>query len=496
MADLEELGMGVDANSAQGRLAHQDLPLASPMRRMSRIHFVGIGGTGMCGIAEVLINQGYQISGSDLQDNHVTRRLRDLGAEVAVGHRAENVSGTDAVVISSAISPENPELLEARASGVPVVPRAEMLAELMRYRHGIAVAGTHGKTTTTSLLASIFAEAGTAPTFVIGGLLNAANANAQLGEGPYFIAEADESDASFLHLQPMSVVLTNIEADHMQTYAGDFSKLEDTFVEFVHNLPFYGLAVVCVDDETVASLCDRFHRIVITYGFAEHAQYRLADYQCTELRSQFKLYMPGAENPVHVSLNMPGRHNALNAAAAFALAREEGIETHTILRALDHFQGVGRRFSVHPDVEFGARHCTLVDDYGHHPSEILATIKAARDAWPDRRLVMLFQPHRYTRTRDLYDDFVSCLSTTDVLLLLDVYSAGEELITGADSRSLARSIRQRGRVDPLLVESQDDLALLMPSVLSDDDVIIFQGAGDIGKLSAMVTNGVIKWQET
>lgn len=497
MADLENLDMGLDAGVEQlVAKARPELPIVSPMRRMSRIHFIGIGGTGMCGIAEVLLNQGYDVSGSDLQDGHVTRRLRELGADIAIGHRAENVAGTNVVVISSAIAPDNPELVEARANGVPVVPRAEMLAELMRYRHGIAVAGTHGKTTTTSLLASIFAEAGTAPTFVIGGLLNAANANAQLGEGPYFIAEADESDASFLHLQPMSAVVTNIEADHMETYEGDFARLEDTFVEFVHNLPFYGLAVVCVDDPTVEKLCDRFHRIVISYGFSEQAQYRLADYQCTELRSQFNLYMPRAENPVHVSLNMPGKHNALNAAAAFALAREEGIETDTILRALDHFQGVGRRFSVYPAIEFGAQRCTLVDDYGHHPSEILATIKAARDAWPERRLVMLFQPHRYSRTRDLYEDFVACLSMTDVLLLLNVYSAGEEPLTGADSRSLARSIRQRGRVDPLFVEDHDDLASLMPSVLDENDIVVFQGAGDIGRLSGQVANGVIKWQET
>lgn len=466
----------------------------SPMRKVRNLHFIGIGGTGMCGIAEVLLNQGYAVSGSDLQHSHVTRRLAELGATIAIGHEAKNVSSADAVVRSTAISDDNQEVVEARRRGLPIVPRAEMLAELMRYRHGIAVAGTHGKTTTTSLLASIFAEAGTAPTFVIGGLLNAANANAQLGEGPFFIAEADESDASFLHLQPMSVVVTNIDADHMETYGGDFERLKATFVEFVHNLPFYGLAVVCIDDSNLRAMRERFHRAVVTYGFSDDAQYRVAEYQCDALRSHFQLFTPGSVNPVHITLNMPGRHNVLNAAAAFAVAKEEGLDTNTIVRALDHFAGVGRRFNVYHDITVGLKNCHIVDDYGHHPSEIAATLSAAREAWPKSRIVMVFQPHRYSRTSDLYEDFVSCLSATDILLLLDVYAAGEELIAGADSRSLAGSIRRRGAVDPIFLEKNDELLSVLPNVLEENDIVIFQGAGDIGKLSSMATNGEIKWQ--
>ena len=471
-----------------------DALAGSPMRRMQRIHFVGIGGAGMCGIAEVLINQGFKVSGSDRQRSFTTDRLESLGARIFEGHKAVNVEEADAVVVSTAIPKDNPELLEARSKGLPVVPRAEMLAELMRFRYGVAVAGTHGKTTTTSLIASIFGEANAAPTFVIGGLLNSANANAQLGSGKYFIAEADESDASFLHLQPMVSVVTNIEAEHMDTYGGEVERLHSTFIEFVHNLPFYGVVVACVDDPTIAQIKDQFHRTVISYGFSSEAQYRIEKYRCEQLRSHFNVYCPGMENPLHVTVNMPGVHNVLNATAALAVAREEGLDDATILRALEQFQGVGRRFNVYNGLEIANKHFTLVDDYGHHPSEVAATLKAAREAWPEERIVMLFQPHRYSRTRDLYEDFVLTLAQLDALLLLDVYSAGEEPIAGADSRSLARSIRQRGSVEPVFVESKEQLGEVLAAVVEEGDIVIFQGAGDIGKLSSEMTNGEIKWQ--
>lgn len=481
-------------DSSSDSSCENDALAGSPMRRMQRIHFIGIGGAGMCGIAEVLLNQGFAVSGSDQNKSFSTERLSSLGAVIFEEHRAENVANVDAVVVSTAIPKSNPELVQAKEQGLPIVPRAEMLAELMRFRYGVAVAGTHGKTTTTSLIASIFGEANQAPTFVIGGLLNAANANAQLGEGKYFIAEADESDASFLHLQPMISVITNIEAEHMETYGGDIERLHGTFVDFVHNLPFYGVVVACVDDPTIAQIKDRFHRTVITYGFAQDAHYRIENYRCQQLRSHFNVYCPGMENPLHITVNMPGIHNVLNATAALAVAREEGLDDATILRALDQFQGVGRRFNVYRDQQIADKRFTLVDDYGHHPSEVAATLKAAREAWPDERIVMLFQPHRYTRTRDLYEDFVLTLAQVDVLLLLDVYSAGEETIAAADSKSLARSIRQRGAVEPVYIEIKDQLGAVLAAVLEDEDIVIFQGAGDIGKLSSQMTNGEIKWQ--
>lgn len=469
----------------------EDMPVIKPMRRIKRVHFVGIGGTGMCGIAEVLLNQGYRVSGSDLNPSHVTQRLIDLGATVHRSHAASNVAEADVVVTSTAIGGSNEEVKAAQAAGIPIVPRAEMLAELMRFRHGIAVAGTHGKTTTTSLIASIFGEANAKPTFVIGGLLNSANANAQLGEGSYFIAEADESDASFLHLQPMVSVLTNIDVDHMATYDGDFSRLTATFVEFVHNLPFYGLLVACIDDENIAALKNQFHRYIVTYGFSEQADYRLANYRCESLQSGFQLYYPGAENPLHITMNMPGKHNALNAVAAFAVAKEEGIETDTILRALEKFAGVGRRFEVTDGLNLADVSYTLVDDYGHHPREVAATIAAARESWPDRRLVMLFQPHRYSRTQDLYEDFVAELSKLDVLLLLDVYAAGEAPIAGAESRDLLRSIRVRGEIDPIYINNADSIQAVLAPVLQNNDVLITQGAGDVGKLSAEIAKGQV-----
>lgn len=476
---------------ADGKFELEALPAAKLMRRVHNIHFVGIGGSGMCGIAEVLINQGYSVSGSDIANSYVTGRLQELGAKVLIGHDAKNIKDADVVVTSTAIDGENVEVAAARDRGLAIVPRAEMLAELMRYRFGVAVAGTHGKTTTTSLLASIFGEAELAPTFVIGGLLNSANANAQLGKGHYFIAEADESDASFLHLQPMISVITNIDADHMSTYEGDFERLKSTFVEFVHNLPFYGLLVACVDDKNIRELSEQFHRQTIGYGFSEDADYRIANYQCNGLRGSFNIYLPGETNPVFVELNVPGRHNALNATAALAVAREEGLDIGVILNALNGFAGVGRRFQVH-DLEFNGKALTLVDDYGHHPTEIAAIIETARDSWPDRRIVMLFQPHRYSRTQDLYDDFVSKLGKVDGLLLLEVYAAGEKPISGADSRSLAKSIRKRGELDPVLVEEKQDLVELLGNILNDGDVLIMQGAGDVGKISSAFAGGKLE----
>jgi UDP-N-acetylmuramate--alanine ligase len=453
------------------------------MRRIRRIHMIGIGGSGMSGIAEVLRNLGYEVSGSDLRRSPVTERLEGLGIDVHYGHAAANIGEADVVVSSSAVSEANPEVAAARERRTPVVPRAEMLAELMRYRHGIAVAGTHGKTTTTSLIAALFGEAGLDPTFVIGGLVNSVGANAQLGASRFLVAEADESDASFLHLQPMVAVVTNIEADHMDTYGGDVAVLRQTFLDFLHNLPFYGLAVLCIDDPTVASLLPDVGRQTLTYGFDERADFRITDLDRQGLATAFTVHRPGGLAALPVKLNMPGAHNVLNAAAAIAVATDEGLDDAAITRGLASFAGVGRRFSVLGELAFAGGSALLVDDYGHHPTEVRATLESARQAWPGRRVVMIYQPHRYSRTRDLYEDFVAVLSRCDVLLLLDVYPAGEEPIAGADSRSLTRSIRQRGQVEPVFVESIDAVAGVLADVLRDGDVVIAQGAGNIGKLA-------------
>jgi UDP-N-acetylmuramate--alanine ligase len=453
------------------------------MRRVRRIHLVGIGGSGMSGIAEVLANLGYEVAGSDLRDTPVTERLRGRGIEVFIGHAAENVGTADVVVSSSAVDERNPEVAAARRARVPVVPRAEMLAELMRYRHGIAVAGTHGKTTTTSLIAAVFAEAGLDPTFVIGGLVNSTGSNAQLGAGRILIAEADESDASFLHLQPMVTVVTNIEADHMDTYGGDFSKLRHTFLEFLHNLPFYGIAVLCIDDPVVRELLPEVSRQVLTYGFSPEADFRIGEMRREGLTTRFVVQRPGGAAPLPVVLNMPGRHNVLNATAAVAVACDEGLEDTPIQRGLAAFAGVGRRFTRMGELLFPRGSALLVDDYGHHPSEVRATLESARQAWPERRVVMIYQPHRYTRTRDLYEDFVAVLSRCDVLILLDVYPAGEEPIPGADSRSLTRSIRQRGQVEPVFAEGVEQVPALLRDLAGEGDVVITQGAGDIGRLA-------------
>lgn len=452
------------------------------MRRVRHIHMIGVGGTGMSGIAEVLANLGYSVSGSDLRDSAATARLRDFGVSVHLGHRADNIGQADVVVTSSAVPADNPELLAAREARIPVVPRAEMLSELMRYRYGIAVAGTHGKTTTTSLIAATFAAAGLDPTFVIGGRVNSTGSHAQLGASRFLIAEADESDASFLHLQPMVTVITNIEADHMGTYGGDFSRLKTVFVEFLHNLPFYGLAVVCVDDPVIRELLPRIGRPTLTYGFSEHADFRITGLTPAGLRTRFSVQRPDHE-PVVVDLAMPGRHNVLNAAATVAVATDQGLETAAIADALSQFAGVGRRFSVLGELALARGSATLVDDYGHHPTEVSATLASARQAWPDRRLVMVYQPHRYSRTRDLYEDFVAVLSGCDALVLLEVYAAGEEPVTGADSRSLARSIRQRGQLEPVYAPEVAQVPALLAGLLQDGDVVITQGAGDISGLA-------------
>ncbi|SFN17723.1 UDP-N-acetylmuramate--L-alanine ligase [Izhakiella capsodis] len=466
------------------------------MRRVRHIHFVGIGGAGMGGIAEVLANEGYQISGSDLAPNAVTHHLTSLGATIYFNHRAENVSDASVVVVSTAVSQDNPELIAAREARIPVIRRAEMLAELMRFRHGIAVAGTHGKTTTTAMVASIYAEGGLDPTFVNGGLVKAAGTHARLGSSRYLIAEADESDASFLHLQPMVAIVTNIEADHMDTYQGDFENLKQTFINFLHNLPFYGRAVMCVDDVVIRDLIPRVGRQVTTYGFSDDADVRVDNYQQRGAQGHFTLVRQ--DKPLmHVTLNAPGRHNALNAAAAVAVASEEGIGDDDILRALESFQGTGRRFDflgefpVEP-VNGKAGTALLVDDYGHHPTEVDATVQAARAGWPEKRLVMIFQPHRYTRTRDLYEDFANVLSQVDVLLMLDVYSAGEAPIPGADSRSLCRTIRNRGKIDPIFVSDHDMVAEMLSPTLSGNDLILVQGAGNVGRIARTLAEQKLK----
>ncbi|TNC87445.1 MAG: UDP-N-acetylmuramate--L-alanine ligase [Thalassolituus sp.] len=463
------------------------------MRRIRVIHFVGIGGAGMCGIAEVLLNQGYQITGSDLKDSTVTQRLTMLGANVFIGHRPENVSEADVLVVSTAIDEENPEVREALARRVPIVRRAEMLAELMRFRHGIAVAGTHGKTTTTSLVTSVLAEAKLDPTFVIGGKLNSAGTNARLGLSRYLVAEADESDASFLHLQPMVSIVTNIDADHMSTYGGDFEKLKNTFIEFLHNLPFYGLAVVCIDDDNVRSILPEISRQITTYGFSDDADYRATDLQQDGIFTSFNVHRPGKETPLAVRMRMPGRHNVLNALAAIAVAEDEGVDETAIVSALEKFEGVGRRFQINGTVPLGDGDVMLVDDYGHHPRELEVTLDAIRKGFPDRRLVMVFQPHRYSRTRDLYEDFVRVLSDADVLLLMEVYPAGEKPIAGADGRSMCGTIRQRGTVDPVFIERDESLRTPLQSMLRPGDLLLTQGAGDIGGIAVNIAENLSDW---
>ena len=465
---------------------------APEMRRIRRIHFVGIGGSGMSGIAEVLLNQGYEISGSDISASPSVRRLTEAGAEVFLGHSESNIEGADVVVKSSAVTIENPEIASARERGIPVVRRAEMLAELMRYRHGIAIAGTHGKTTTTSLITAILAEDGRDPTFVVGGRVNSVGTNAKLGGSRYLVAEADESDASFLHLQPMVSVVTNIEADHMETYGFDFEVMKKTYIEFLHNLPFYGLAVLCVDDEVIRELLVDVARPLLTYGFSEDAAYRLRDLEMDKRQCHFVIDRPDNKVSLDIKLNIPGRHNALNAAAAIAVATDEGISDKAIIAGLENFSGVGRRFEMVGEYQVNQGSAMLVDDYGHHPTEVKATITAVRDGWPDKRLVMVFQPHRYSRTRDLYEDFVQVLSQVDVLLVLDVYSAGEEPIAGAGSKNLCGSIRQRGGIDPIYVEQIEDIPNLLADLVCGGDLVLTQGAGSVSKLVAMLADSKLQ----
>lgn len=457
----------------------------SPMRRIRSVHFVGIGGVGMCGIAEVLHNLGYKISGSDQGQNATTKRLQAMGIEVLQGHDAAHVNGRDVVVVSTAIQLDNPELVAAHEQLIPVVRRAEMLAELMRFRQGIAVAGTHGKTTTTSLVASLLAEGDLDPTFVIGGRLNSAGTNARLGTGEYLVAEADESDASFLHLKPMLAVVTNIDVDHMETYGGDYGRLRQTFIDFLHNLPFYGLAVMCIDDAGVRDILEDCGRPMLTYGFSEEADVRAVNIEQVGSTTRFEVLRAGCE-PLALSLNMAGRHNVLNALAAVSIATDLEVADEAIIRALAGFQGIGRRFQMNGVVSTAKGAVELIDDYGHHPREVAATVEAIRAGWPGRRLVVAFQPHRFSRTRDLFEDFTKVLSEVDVLVLLEVFAAGEAPIAGADGRSLTRAVRSRGQVEPVFIETVDELAETLLGVIQEGDIVLTLGAGSIGAAAAQL----------
>jgi len=452
------------------------------MRRIHCIHVVGIGGAGMGGIAEVLLNLGYEVQGSDIRANAVTAQLERLGARIHIGHAAANVAGADVVVVSTAIGEDNPELEAAREARLPVVQRAEMLAELMRFRQGVAVAGTHGKTTTTSLVASLLAAGGLDPTFVIGGQLKSAGSNARLGAGRFLVAEADESDASFLHLQPVIAVVTNVDNDHLATYGGDFERLKQGFVDFLHNLPFWGLAVLCADDPTLRSLFEQVARPMLTYGLTEGADVRAVDIRRAGLRSEFSVLRAGRE-PLAVALNLPGMHNVRNALAAIAVATDLEVSDGAIREALSGFAGIGRRLERIGEVRTARGRIEIVDDYGHHPTEIAATVEAVRQGWPDRRLVLVFQPHRYTRTHDLIDDFGQVLSEADVLLVGEVYSAGEKPIANADGRAVCKAVRSRGRVEPIFVEKLQSLAEVLEGVIEDGDLVLTMGAGNISAIA-------------
>jgi UDP-N-acetylmuramate--alanine ligase len=453
--------------------------------KVKHVHFVGIGGAGMSGIAEVLATQRYRVSGSDLAESAATRRLRALGVDVTIGHRAENAEGADAVVVSTAVASDNPEVVAARERGIPIVPRALMLAELMRLKQGVAVAGTHGKTTTTSLIASVLAEGGLDPTFVIGGRLLAADANARLGHGEFLVAEADESDASFLYLSPVLAVVTNIDADHMETYGQDFTKLTRAFVDFVQRLPFYGVAVLCIDDPTVREIMPAITKPIVTYGLNADARLYADAVENVGGRMRFVAHSSGLPD-LPIELSVPGEHNVLNALAAIAVGREVGVSDVAIAHALAEFNGVDRRFQRHGEIVVAGGAYVLIDDYGHHPVEMAATIAAARGSFPGRRLVLAFQPHRFTRTRDLFEDFVRVLSTVDALVLTDVYPAGEAPIVAADGRALARAVRVAGKVEPVFVESVVEIPEALASLARAGDVVITMGAGSIGQVPAML----------
>lgn len=462
--------------------------------KLKKIHFIGIGGAGMSGIAEVLINLDYEVSGSDIRQSKVTKRLVDQGAKVYIGHVAENVNGCDVVVTSTAVNKDNVEVAAALEQRIPVIPRAEMLAEIMRFRFGIAIAGTHGKTTTTSLLAVLMTEGKLDPTFVIGGLLNSAGTNAKLGESHYLVAEADESDASFLHLQPMVAVVTNIDEDHMSTYGGDFQQVKDAFKSFLHQLPFYGLAVMCVDDENIRELIPSISKPISSYGIQQAADFQALDVKQEGFRTHFNLKRIGRDELLPLTLNMPGQHNVLNALAAIAVASELGVSGEAIATGLSQFKGVGRRFQVNGEIVLAGGTAILVDDYGHHPREVMATINAVREGWPDKRLVLAFQPHRYSRTQDLFEDFVDVLNEVDVLVLLDVFAAGEKPIAGSDGPALSKAIRQRGKLIPMFVKDIEQLPHVLKDVLLPGDIVLTSGAGDIGaasaKLEAQLNNRV------
>ena len=455
--------------------------MTARMRRIGRIHFVGIGGAGMGGIAEVLVNLGYQVQGSDLKPNAVTQRLESLGAKIKFGHSAQNVANADVVVVSTAVAADNPEVVQALTLRIPVVKRAEMLGELMRFRYSIAVAGTHGKTTTTSMVSSLLAEGGLDPTFVIGGRLNSAGTNARLGTGKYLVAEADESDASFMHLQPMIAIVTNVDADHLGTHDGDFEKLKQSFIAFLHNLPFYGLAVICADDQHAASLLSRINRPIVTYGIESQSDVRAIDIQRHGMQTSFAVLRAG-NAPLSVRVNLPGRHNVLNALAAIAVATELGVPDAAIQSALAGFQGIDRRLQQYGDVRTPNGRVTIIDDYGHHPTEIAATLEAIRQGWADRRIVLVFQPHRYTRTHDLLDDFARVLAAVDALIVTEVYAAGEAPIAGADGKAICRAVRSHGRVEPVFVDKVEHLRDAIARIVEDGDVVVTMGAGSIGSV--------------
>jgi UDP-N-acetylmuramate--alanine ligase len=461
--------------------------------KVKHVHFIGIGGAGMSGIAEVMLNLGFEVSGSDISESAATLRLKSQGAKVHIGHDEANVSGANAVVTSTAVRPDNPEVAAARAKRIPVVPRAMMLAELMRLKQGIAIAGTHGKTTTTSLVASVLAEAGMDPTFVIGGRLEAAGSHAKLGTGEFIVVEADESDASFLYLQPVLAVVTNIDADHMETYGHDFSRLRQAFLEFIEHLPFYGMAVLCADDANVRSLLPIITKQVTTYGLAEGAQIRAVDVEANAARMHFRVVRRNGHSKtgadLNITLNLPGQHNVRNALAAIAVGMEIGCPDEAIVKALAEFRGVGRRFQRYGEVKLAQGHFTLIDDYGHHPAEMAATISAARGAFPNRRLVLAFQPHRYTRTRDCFEDFVKVLSSVDALLLTEVYPAGEAPIVAADGRALARAVRVAGKIEPVFVEQIGELPAAILAKAMSGDVVITMGAGSIGTVPGKIAKG-------
>ena len=451
---------------------------------VSKIHFVGIGGVGMCGIAEVLHNLDFRVSGSDIAESTNTRRLKDMGVKIDIGHHSQHVEGVNVVVVSSAVDAANPEVAEALKQKIPVIPRAEMLGELMQLQRGIAIAGTHGKTTTTSLVASLLAEGDLDPTFVIGGRLNSVGANARLGKGEYLVAEADESDASFMHLHPLMSVVTNIDADHLGTYGGDFSVLKKAFVDFLHNIPFYGVAIMCVDDPVVREILPSLHKPVLTYGTRPIADLRASNIVQHGERTDFTVSLHDRENWLQVTLNQPGKHNVLNALAAIAVAHELGVSDDAITKGLAEFGGIGRRFQINGVVKIGDGDALLVDDYAHHPREIAVTLDAARKGWPDRRLVVVFQPHRYSRTHDLLDDFAAVFSDQDPLLVTEVYAAGEKPISGADAKSLCRTIRARGLTNPVFVPEVKELAQALQGVLQPNDLLLTLGAGNIGQVAA------------